>query len=621
MIKKSILLLLCGGLGTALAVPPTPPPPAGGPQQTPGARVYEQVCTRCHGRGVPRAPPVQMLRMMAPGTIYRALTSGAMKLEANGVSDSDKRAVAEYLGSGSVAAAAGTGAPQCKAPQSQLDYGQPPPFQGWGLTLANTRSIPAAVSALTPASLGGLKLKWAMSFPNTLRMRSQPAIAGGALFVGTESGAVYSLNLGTGCIRWTFNAVAEVRTAVVVSPWKAGDSRPQPLVYFGDLVGNVYALDAGTGRVIWKAHPENHPGATVTATPVLYRHRLYVALSSLEEAIDDPHYACCTFRGLLTAYEARTGRVIWRRYTVPPPVPQGTNRAGAQRMAPSGASIWGAPTIDPKRGLIYVATGDNYSDPPTKTSDAVVALDLASGRIRWIHQVTAGDAWNGGCVATDRTLCPTPSGPDSDFGAATILATSKEGRELILAGQKSGWVYALDPDNGNLVWKRRVGRGGIEGGVEFGMAVLGHHLLVPINDNTVFGVHAAGRARPGLYALDIGSGSLLWQNPNTGDRCHGKPFCSGGFHAPPTTTPGLVLAGSVDGWLRIYDGDTGKVLWRYDTTQTVRTVGGGTTHGGSMGGGPGPLVYHHLLIAVSGYAFGPKMPGDELLVFQARSDH
>ena len=614
---RTALLVLWCCLSAAIAAAGMGVPRTAGSQGGVGAKVFTRVCAACHEHGVPRAPPVQMLRYMSSGEIYRALTAGAMRLEARRLSDAEKRAVADYLGGGA-GSSVGTGAPACHGAEDRFDYGQPPAFPGWGMTFGNTRSIPAATAGLRPANLATLRLKWAMSFPAAQRVRSQPAIAGGALFIGSQNGTVYSLNLATGCVRWEFDAAAEVRTGLVVAPWKAGNTRARPLVYFGDLVGNVYAVNAVTGRLVWQAHPEAHPSATITAAPALYRGRLYVPVSSLEEAVNDPHYACCTFRGLLVAYDARTGRKIWQRYTVPPPVPHGTDPAGALRMGPSGAAIWSSPTIDPQRGQIYIATGDNYSDPTTRTSDAVMALDMATGRIKWLFQAKSGDAWNAGCMSPDRALCPRHAGPDADFGAAPVLATIGGGRQLLLAGQKSGWVYALDPENGRLAWKRRVGRGGIEGGVEFGMAADAQRLFVPINDMTdaTYGLHPPGVARPGVYALNLLDGAPLWAAPDDGHRCHGRTFCTGGFESPVTVTGRLVLAGSVDGWLRIYDAATGKVLWRYDTTRPVRTVGGGITRGGSMAGGAGPIAYHHLLIAVSGYDFSNKMPGDALLVFQ-----
>lgn len=590
---------------------------AAGRQHSAGAEVFSRVCVACHEHGVLRAPPVQMLHYLSSGEIYRTLTAGAMRVEAQHLSDAQKRAVADYLG-GYAGSSAGTRARACRGARGRFDYGQPPAFSGSGMTFGNARYVPAATAGLRPANLATLRLKWTMSFPDAQRVRSQPAIAGGALFIGSQNGTVYSLNMGTGCVRWKFHAATEVRTGLVVSPWKAGYTRARPLVYFDDLVGNVYAVNAVTDRLVWQAHPQAHPSATNTAAPALYRGRLSVPVSSLEEAVNDPHDGCCTFRGLLVAYDAQTGRRIWQRYTVPPPVRQGPDQADALRMGPPGAVIWSSPTIDPQRGQIYIATGDNRSEPTTRTSDAIMALDMTTGRINRVFQAKAADAWNAGCVSPDWALCPRHPVADADVAAPPILATLGERRQLLLAGQKSGWVYALDPEVGRLAWKRRVGRGGIEGGVEFGMGAHAARLVVPINDTTdaTYGLYPPGVARLEVYALSLSDGKLLWAARNDGHRCQGRTFCTGGFESPVTANGRLVIAGYVDGWLRIYDAATGRVLWRYHTTEPLRTVGGGLTRGGSMGGDTGLLVYHHLLIAVSGYDFCNKMPGDALLVFQ-----
>ena len=588
-----------------------------------GGEVFNAVCADCHVKAAVRAPPLAMLHFMSAGAIYGALTTGAMKVQAAKLSDADKRAVAEYLSGKAVAGHEGTGAPPC-GPTVKFDFAQPPVFAGWGIDIHNTRNMDTATSGLTRENLATLKVRWAISFPDSLRVRSQPALAGGSIFVGSQGGTVYSLDRESGCARWTFKAPAEVRTGLVVSPWTSGDRSAKPLVYFGDLVGNLYALDATNGRVVWKDHTDPHASVTLTATPALYKDRLYVPVSSLEEATNDPHYECCTFRGSVIAYDARSGKRFWQTFMTDPPRPQGVNAAGARRLGPSGVALWDSPAIDERRNQLYVATGDNYSDPHTKTSDSVVALDLATGSIKWSWQALAGDVWNVGCVSEDKTLCPDKPGPDYDFGAAPILATSSRQRQFVLAGQKSGWVYAVDPDRGELVWKQRVGRGGIEGGVHFGMAVAGDSLFVPINDMTdvVYGVTYPEPARPGVYALDITTGRTLWSQPNDGSLCNGRTFCTGGYSAAAAVTGDMVLTGSIDGWLRFTDAATGKVLWKYDTTQKVKTVGGGETTGGSMAGATSPLAYHGMLIVESGYDFSGKMPGNLMLVFDsARTSH
>jgi polyvinyl alcohol dehydrogenase (cytochrome) len=385
-------------------------------------------------------------------------------------------------------------------------------------------------------------------------------------------------------------------------------------VFFGDLNGTIYALDARSGALVWKDRPEAHPNAVLTAAPVLDGERLYVPVSSVEEVMTSSHYECCTFRGSLVAYEARTGRVVWRTYTTDRPKLQGINPAGAKKFGPSGAPIWNSPAIDQKRAQLYFGTGNNYSSPASATSNAIMALDLDNGRVKWIYQASVGDAFNTGCLYGQPLQCPKENGPDADFGAAAILATTSDGRDLVVAGQKSGFVYALDPDSGKLIWKSMVGRGGIAGGIEFGMAIRGDSVFVPIND-TDDGKTYARAERPGLYALDLRNGTYLWQSPDSSETCRNISLCSSGIYSAITATPDFVLTGNNDGWLRIYDADGGRVLWHYDMTQSVTTVGGGKAKGGSMGGGAAPIAYHGMLIVPSGHGLVNAIPGNVLLAF------
>ena len=299
-----------------------------------------------------------------------------------------------------------------------------------------------------------------------------------------------------------------------------------------------------------------------------------------------------------------------------PPVPQGSNPAGAKRFGPSGVALWNSPAIDARRGRLYIGTGDNYSTPPSPLSDAVVALDLKDGRIAWSYQAQEKDAWNVACGAADKTNCPPENGPDYDFGAGAVLAHASSGRDYVLAGQKSGMLFALDPDDGKLVWKTKVGRGGVKAGIHFGLAVVGDSVFVPVSDvpdDRTYG----DPARPGLYAIDIRTGRYRWQAPSA-DVCGEKPFCHPGYAAAITATPELVVAGSDDGHLRIFDAATGKVMWDYDTARTFTTVSGAVAKGGAMGGGAGPIAYKGELVTNSGYGFAGAMPGNALLVFEAK---
>ena len=587
----------------------------------PGESVYARACASCHQGGVPKAPHRMFLEMMPADGILVALEGGVMKMQAQDLTEAERRAVAEYLSGQSLEqAAARTAAPRCDAARSAFDLAHSPAGTGWGLAPGNQRFIPAEVARLAAADLPGLRLKWAFAFPGAQRVRSQPTVAMGAVFIGSQNGTVYALDRETGCIRWTHRASAEVRTPVIVAGAGHDAQGVAPLAYFADLIARVYAVDATTGELVWVAKADDHPNATVTGAPVLYEGRLYVPVSSLEvTSAADPKYSCCSFRGSVIALDAASGKTVWKTYTIDEaPRETGRTAAGTAILAPSGAPVWNSPTIDSGRGLLYVGTGENYSSPANDRSDALLAIELASGKLLWHRQMTSGDAWNVACMMLDNPNCPKEDGPDVDFGAATILARDRNGRDLLLAGQKSGDVYALDLSNrGEPVWRNKVGRGGIQGGVHFGMAAHGQRLFVPISD--MRDEHVEGKvytepARPGLHALDVTTGELLWSQP-ADDVCAGREFCDSGISAAITAIPDAVLAGHMDGRLRAYDSATGRVLWQYDTTQEVRTVDGMTARGGSIGGGAGPVVRDGMLFAASGYGIYFHMPGNVLLAF------
>ena len=585
-----------------------------------GGQIYTAACASCHDRGLDRAPHHSMLLLMSPRSIYRAMTEGVMQAQSAGLSDTDKVAVAEFLARRSMRGELlSAEPPRCDGKSAAFDFGEPPVFAGWGVTSAGTHAIPTEIAGISAENVDTLKLKWAFAYPGALRARSAPALAGGALYVGSHGGTVYAFDRETGCARWTYDASAEVRTGIVISPWQAGDAAAAPLAYFGDLIGNLYAVDAVTGVVRWRARPDEHPNATLTATPSLHEGTLYVPVSSLEVVpASNPSYECCHFRGSVVAYDARTGKKKWQRFTVDEvPSPRGINSAGTQNYGPSGAPIWNAPAIDITRNQLTVGTGENYSSPADGASDAIFALDLATGEVNWVYQATAGDAWNTACGFGDRTNCPVEDGPDFDFGAGTLLARDGHGREYVIAGQKSGMVHALDPDTGELLWQTKVGRGGVHAGVYFGMAAQNGRIFVPISD-TPDGRAYSEVARPGMYALDLETGAYLWKAPAENVCRDDQKYCNPGYGQAITVTPELVIAGSLDGHLRMFDVATGQVLWDLDTVRDFPAVGNGTARGGAFGGGSAPLAYRGQLIVNSGYGFSGKMPGNALLVFEVR---
>ncbi len=584
---------------------------------TPGGQIYKENCAGCHDAGLERAPQLLGLQDMTPEAINRALTDGLMREQGAGLTADQRIAVAEFItarkfGASSSAAALN----MCKGSRRNFDFSETPAFTGWGLDDASTHAIPARTSGLNPRNVKRLKLKWAFAFPNSTRARAQPALAGGAIIVGNHNGTVYALDQETGCVRWAFGAAAEVRTGIVVSPWRKGDNAARPFVYFGDAAGNVYGVNLRDGSLVWKVEADKHPAAVITGTPTLYGGKLYVPVSSNEETFAaSPTYACCNFRGSIVALDALSGVEKWRTWLVDPAIEQGTYKSGQPKLGPSGIAVWNSPTIDVQRNQLYVATGDNYSLPATALSDAVVALDLETGKIKWHHQVLGGDAWNFACALKLDDICPDDDSNDFDFGASVVLAKSKNGRELALAGQKSGWVYAFDPSNGALIWKKRIGRGGLLGGVHFGMAADSGILFVPISDRGGGMRPDPFPARPGLFALDIATGKTIWEALDTVNRCMPNPMCPNGYGGAVTVTGGLVLIGGDDGHIRVYNSQTGRVLWQDNTNRAFSAVNAIPAKGGAIAGGVAPVAYKGNLIVPSGYGYVGKTPGNVLLVY------
>ena len=596
-------------------------------QAMPGRPIYEAVCASCHEGAMPRAPHRDMLGLMTPEVILQSLETGIMREEAAGLSAEERILVTEYIAGGKMGELAAADLPACNEELPPLDFGDGPAFVNWGIQPTNSRYIEDAAARLAPEQLASLKPRWAVRFPGANRARSQPNFAAGALFTGSHNGKVYALDMETGCVRWSYQASAEVRTGIVIGGLGASPAVAQTAesegpffaAFFGDVLGNVYALDAATGAEVWRDRADDHPNATITGTPSLHEGRLYVPVSSLEVALPvDPYYECCTFRGSVVAYAAASGQRVWKTYTIDQPATvQSQNRAGANMRGPSGAVIWNSPAIDAKRRQLYVGTGENMSSPATLTSDAIFAMSLDDGAVNWVHQATANDVWNSACDTENDHSCPPEGGPDFDFGAATMLLTTSEGRDLVIGGQKSGFVHALDPDDGSLVWTTRVGRGGVQGGVHFGMAAAGDRLFVPISD-MADGREYEHPAKPGLHALDIRTGELLWYAPNP-DNCAGRTYCYPGISQAVTAAGQLVYAGAMDGMLRAHDMATGKVLWEIDSTTQFTTVTGDATSGGAFGGAAGPIVHQGNLVLASGYGLYNHMPGNLLLVLAPTS--
>jgi polyvinyl alcohol dehydrogenase (cytochrome) len=573
--------------------------------------LFRDNCAACHsgeetGPAAPGSGPRRAaLETRSAAAIEAALTSGLMREQGQPLTAGDRRLLAWHLGKGGKAVAAAT----CPG---TLDLSSAPGWNRWGNGVENRRYQPVDAGGLSPRGLERLEVKWAFGFPGAARARSQPAVTPRAIFTGSQDGRVYALDTRTGCQWWSFAADAEVRSAPTLGLDATGRVKR---LYFGDFAANVYALDARTGRLIWKVSVRDHPAATITGSPTLHEGRLFVPLSSTEVvSAMDGDYACCTFRGGVAALSAADGRALWRMHTVPPPVRQGVNRRGVPAFGPSGAPVWSVPTVDARRGLLYVGTGENYSSPASAMSDAIIAMELDTGRVRWVRQTVAGDAWNASCGGIgDGVNCPKEDGPDFDFGAPPILATLADGRDILLAGQKSGMVFALDPDdNGRILWRQRAGAGGFNGGIHWGMATDGRTLYVGIAD-TPGNRFATGPRRPGLHAFDAATGRPLWSRiePQT---CPRRAFeCETALSAPVTLTDGMVFGGAHNGLLTAYSTTDGKPLWRFDTRREFKTVNGVPARGGSIDSA-GPVLAGGLLVVNSGYDKFGQIPGNLLLV-------
>jgi polyvinyl alcohol dehydrogenase (cytochrome) len=587
----------------ATGKPPPAPQPASG-----GAAIYQRHCAACHDAPATRAPDRETLKLRTREAILASLISGTMSVVAKDLTDVDRRAVAEYLGSPSTSSAPVV-AGLCPNRTSLGDPQIGPRWIGWGADLANTRFQPQPAAGLTAADVPHLKLKWAFGFPEATQASAQPTIAGGRVFVGSQKGAVYALDAATGCAYWSFVAASAVRSGIVVGSVNRGGSS-RHAVFFGDLSATVYALDAATGEQLWQTRVDDHAAARVTGTPVFHESRLYVPVSSFEEAVGGrPTYECCKFRGSVQALDAATGTVIWKRYTVDEPRPTKRTPAGVQLWGPSGGAVWASPTIDVKRRAIYVGAGNAYSEPAPATTSAILALDLATGTLRWSRQMTPSDVFVIGCQGTNPN-CPETVGPDFDFGASPILRSLPNGRDILLVGQKSGVAYGLDPDReGAIVWQFRAGQGGPLGGIEWGMAADEERLYVPVSD-----VLRAPAEAGGLFALRLADGERIWHTPAPALACTEGRGCTGAQSAAVSAIPGAVFSGSVDGHFRAYSAKDGRILWDFDTAREFATVNGVKASGGSIDAA-GPAIAGGLVLTNSGYGQWRGKPGNVLLAF------
>ncbi|MBD2842881.1 outer membrane protein assembly factor BamB family protein [Erythrobacter rubeus] len=571
-------------------------------------RLYAANCASCHDGGVNGAPTRAALEQRSQAQILASMNTGIMQAQSAALSAIDRVVLSEYLGKGQSAREAK--GPRC---EGELQFSGAPLWNRWGGDLTNTRFQQSEAAGLTEEDIPQLELAWAFGFPGAQRARSQPAVTREALFTGSQSGHVYALDPQTGCIWWSYDAGAEVRNAPLIAA--GSDGRPQTL-YFGDVDAVVHAVDPRTGERRWSKSVKDHPDGTMTGSIAMHDGTLFVPMSSLEvvSAYDD-EYTCCTFRGGITALDAVSGDEKWRWFSVDEPEKVGETSVGVDILAPSGAPVWSTPTVDAKRGLLYVGTGENYTSPANGNSDAIVALSLATGRLRWVSQTVAGDAWNASCGRDPKANCPEEDGPDFDFGAAPILVELPSGKDMILAGQKSGEVFGMDPDdNGRILWRSRAGMGGFNGGIHWGMASDGETLWVPIAD-TPGNRFTVGPPRPGIHAFEAATGRKLWSRIEKPTCKEPGYACQTALSAPLTAIPGAIFAGAHNGRLLAYSARDGRVLWMDETNREFATVNGAEAKGGSIDGA-GVVVAGGMVFVNSGYDKFGEIGGNVLLAYR-----
>jgi len=586
-----------------------------------GEAVYQKHCALCHDQVSERIPRRAALQQMPAARILRALDAGAMLAIALTMNRDDRLAVAEYLGTDAPDAGPGPVA-FCADRTVTLASTATAAWNGWSPRADNARFQPAAAAGLGVDQMPRLKLKWAFGFEGDVTAFAAPTVIDGQIFVGSAAGFVHAMRAQSGCLQWVFRANGPVRSGIVVTPL---DGRH--VLLFGDLMGWFHAVRAETGELLWQAHIETHDSTRLTGTPVVHDGVVYVPVSSWEETRSaDPEYSCCTFRGSVVALRVRDGTQLWKSYMTDEPKETRRTADGHSLFGPSGVAVWSTPTVDAKRGLLYVTTGDNYSDPATATSDAVIALDLADGDIVWLKQITPGDAYNGACRIAGAN-CPDNPGPDHDFGSSAILVAGPGGGDVLLAGQKSGIVYALDAEKqGEILWQTRIGQGGTNGGVQWGMASDGTRVYATVSD--------VGRTRQvgnlfdtrryildpkqggGLTALSVADGSRVWHVPAAPCPEGAPAGCNPAQPGAVTQIPGVVFTTSNDGHIRAHSTEDGRLLWDFATARDFDTVNKVPARGGSIDG-PGAVVVGGLLFVNSGYPRNGGMPGNVLLAFGA----
>lgn len=608
-------------------------PGAGRPGTAP-AQVFEKHCATCHENpalgGVPQRAALSALHSEA---ILRALTDGKMQQQGKALTPAERSAVAQWIADDSAPGVDWKAQMACRKPL-RLDPSAKRWIDRWGIDGSNSRHQTA--STLNSGNVQQLEQAWSIAFPGTTTMRSQPVIIGDLIYVAVHDlGAVYALDRATGCLHWEAKIDGAPRSALAY----ADLGSDKPVLLIGDEQGFVSQIDARSGSVLWRERVGENALTAITGPVVVDGDRFFVPHSTTETlSTTDPEYECCRAAGAVSAHDLQTGRRIWVHRLLPAATSRGVNSAGNPSWGPAGASVWSAPVIDSVNRQLIFGTGPVSALPDLGVSDSVVAIDLDSGKRRWVYQATPGDLWNGACrtpyPAGLHPNCPGAGGVDYDFGAGMIIARKIAGRDLLIAGQKSGTVHALDLASGETVWQNKIGSGGLMGGVHWGMALNGNALFVPVNDldlsknpalSESYRKSIAGYVpRSGVYRLAIETGRVEWswlvkphcktgaQDNGTASECPPQYGMSGAALA----VNDLVLSGAMNGtWYALNQAD-GRVMFRDDTYQVYsKTLSGQQGHGGSISNST-LVAADDMVFVQSGYAHYGGSPGNMLIAYK-----
>ncbi len=617
--------------------------PAAAMQVHPGKAVYELACAACHDNPeATKSPALDSLRRMRFSNVVYALTEGKMKLHAAALSDAQKNSVADFLTGTARANDEWVAKMMCSSERRKVDLTPAATVAGFGFDKHNHRHLTRAQAELVTDDFRNLELAWSMAFPQATTMRSQPVVVGSTLFfpVG-ETAQVLAIDVSERepCLKWVYESELALRTSAAY-----GDIEGRKVLVVGDAAANIHMLDAASGEKLWQTSVQLFPLSLTTGTPIIHDGRVYAPISQYEISVGaNEAHECCKTHGAVVALDGKTGAKIWIARTMEEAKPVRDRGDGQMIWGPSGAPIWNSPAIDAKRGLLYVGTGEATSEPAAPTTDAILAIDLADGSIRWSFQATENDIFLSGCTPSrpqpaaaagnaTRTPrrglnCPQESVfRDVDFGASVILAKLADGREVLFAGQKSGTVWALNPDDGTLVWRQDFGEGSPLGGIHWGIAFDGERVFAPINRPYGFAPPQGGAPRdqkPGIHGIDAATGKVLWTfaaEPDcSGDRRERVRGCSSniGLSGAPTIVDGAVVTGGLDGYLRAFDAKTGAVLFSFDTAQSFETINGVPGNGGAIDNAS-LVATHGQLFVASGYGMFGQPPGNVLLAFRVK---